>query len=170
MVEVARTRCPTLVASATEECTKFITILSLLGQCHRIYNQNFIAESQCRELGNLNTSMPTNKANILLLYTAQFMDQFRTPFPDCSIPIKMHLVEEVVWARQTHVGFGLMGEQGAESIHARFNTLQRTYHSVPDPVQRLMLIVKEHLLIVAPQNAAAIPPPKRVRTANHDKL
>ena len=122
MVEVARTRCPTLVASATEECTKFITILSLLGQCHRIYNQNFIAESQCRELGNLNTSMPTNKANISLLYsetlTAQFMDQFRTPFPDCSIPIKMHLVEEhtVVWARQTHVGFGLMGEQGAKSI------------------------------------------------------
>ena len=98
---------------------------------HQVYNNpiparpvpsdiqpNIIAESQCRELGNLNTSMPTNKTSILLLYTAQFMDQFRTPFPDCSIPIKMHLVEEhtVVWARQTHVGFGLMGEQGAKSI------------------------------------------------------
>ena len=142
MVEVARTQCPTLVASATEECTKFITILSLLGQCHRIYDQNFIAEAQCRELGN-----------------------FKHSFPDCSISVKLHLLEEhtVVWARRTHVGFGLMGEQGAESIHASFNTLQRTYHSVHDPLKRLLLIVKEHLLIVAPQNVAAIPPPKRMK-------
>ena len=93
------------------------------------------------------------------------MDQFRRSFPDCSISVKLHLLEEhtVVWARRTHVGFGLMGEQGAESIHARFNTLQRTYHSVHDPLKRLLLIVKEHLLIVAPQNVAAIPPPKRMK-------
>ena len=45
--------------------------------------------------------------------------------------------------------------QGAESIHAKFNGLQRTYHSVPDKVQQLVLMVKEHLLSVAPQNVAA---------------
>ena len=99
MVEVARTQCPTLVASATEECTKFITILSLLGQCHRIYDQNFIAEAQCRELSNFK-HMATNEANI--------------PFGH-------------------------------------------------DPLKRLLLIVKEHLLIVAPHNVAAIPPPKRMK-------
>ena len=60
------------------------------------------------------------------------------------------------WTRRKHVGFGLLGEQGAESIHARFNTLLRTYHSVPDKVQQLVLIVKEHLLSVAPQNVTAI--------------
>ena len=37
--------------------------------------------------------------------------------------------------------------------------LQRTYHSVHDPVRRLSLIMKEHLLPIGPQNVAAIPPP-----------
>ena len=39
-------------------------------------------------------------------------------------------------------------------------TLQRMYHSVPDLVKHLLLIVKEHLLIAALQNVA--PPPKRI--------
>ena len=43
-------------------------------------------------------------------------------------------------------------------------TLQRMYHSVPDPVKHLLLIVKEHLLIAVLQNVA--PPP----TANQDRL
>ena len=74
---------------------------------------------------------------------ARFMEDFRSSFPDRSIPVKMHMLEEhtVPWARKTHVGFGLLAEQGAESIHARFNDLQRTYHSVPDNVRRLVLIV-----------------------------
>ena len=45
--------------------------------------------------------------------------------------------------------------QGAESIQARFKGLQRTYHSVPDKVLHLVLMVKEHLLSTAPQNVAA---------------
>ena len=36
--------------------------------------------------------------------------------------------------------------------------LQRTYHSVHDPVKRLSLIMKEHLLPIGSQNVAAIPP------------
>ena len=56
-----------------------------------------------------------------------------------------------------------VSKEPIESIHARFNTLQRTYHSVHDPLKRLLLIVKEHLLIVAPHNVAAIPPPKRMK-------
>ena len=44
---------------------------------------------------------------------------------------------------------------GAESVHARFNGLQRMYHSVPDKVRQLVLMVKEHLLSMAPQNVAA---------------
>eukprot|EP00731_Ephydatia_muelleri_P023365 Em0015g948a len=130
MVEVAKAKCPALVASATREQTGFRRSLSLLRQCHQIYDQNYIDESQCNEL------------------------------------VKMHMLEEhtVPWARKTHVGFGLLGEQEAESIHARFNGLQRTYHSVPDKVQQLVLMVKEHLLSVAPQNVAAIPPlTKRIK-------
>ena len=97
--------------------------------------------------------------------TAQLMEHFRSSFPNCSITLKMHMLEEhtVPWAKRTYVEFGLLGEQGAESIHARFNSLQRMYHSIHDPVERLSLIMKEHLLSIAPQNVAAIPHPKRVK-------
>ena len=37
----------------------------------------------------------------------------------------MHLLEDhaVQWANTYHDGFGLLGEQGAELIHAKFNRL-----------------------------------------------
>ena len=53
------------------------------------------------------------------------------------------------------VGFGLMGEQGAESIHA---DLKRRFSGMPDPVERLRCTVKEHHLRCSPQNIAAKPP------------
>ena len=56
------------------------------------------------------------------------------------------------------VGFGLMGEQGAESIHADFNNLKRRFSGMPDPVERLRCTVKEHHLRCSPQNIAAKPP------------
>ena len=40
-------------------------------------------------------------------------------------------------------------EQGAESIHARFNTLQRTYQCIHNKVDRLLSIVKEHSLSIS---------------------
>ena len=70
------------------------------------------------ELGNFE-HMATNEANIKYCIkktlTDQFMNQFRRSFPDCSISVMLHLPEEhtVVWARQTHVGSSLMGEQEA---------------------------------------------------------
>ena len=54
-----------------------------------------------------------------------------------------HLLEDhtVLWAKNTKVGFGLLGEQGAESIHARLNlpaliikrTIQYMTSLVPRP-------------------------------------
>ena len=45
-----------------------------------------------------------------------------------------------------------MGEQGAESIHTYFNGLGRTYSSIPNRVDRLRLIMKEHLVHTSPKN------------------
>lgn len=74
------------------------------------------------------------------------------------------LEEHVVpWLRMWHAGFGLMGEQGAESIHAYFNSLKRTYHGVPDPVKRLKHMMKEHFLHIAPSNVANRPTPRKKR-------
>ena len=42
-------------------------------------------------------------------------------YPEVTVSIQMHHLEdhEVQWANTYHAGFGLLGEQGAESIHAK---------------------------------------------------
>ena len=93
----------------------------------------------------------------------EFMTFFRESFPQATVPIKMHLLEDhaVPWAKSFHVGFGLLGEQGAESIHAKFTRLSLSYTAITDKVQHLLCIVKEHLISISPQVVAAIPPPKK---------
>ena len=90
----------------------------------------------------------------------EFMTFFRESFPQATVPIKMHVLEDhaVPWAKSFHVGFGLLGEQGAESIHAKSTRLST---AITDKVQHLLCIVKEHLISIFPQVVAAIPPPKK---------
>ena len=91
---------------------------------------------------------------------------YRNTYPEATVPLKMHLLEDhaVQWANTYHVGFGLLGEQGAESIHAKFNRLGSVFAPIRDRVENLLCIVKEHLLSIEPQLVAAIPPPaKRVK-------
>lgn len=87
------------------------------------------------------------------------MNYYRETFPKQTVLPKMHMLEEhvVPWLRRWHIGFGLMGEQGAESIHAYFNGLGRTYQGIPDRVTRLKRMMQEHLLHVAPANIDAKP-------------
>ena len=54
---------------------------------------------------------------------------YRETFPDASVLPKMHMLEShvVPYFKQWGVGLGLMGEQGAESIHAAVNGISRAY-------------------------------------------
>ena len=56
-----------------------------------------------------------------------FLGYYRRVFPDT---VKMHMLEEhlVPFHREWRgIGFGLMAEQGAESIHKEFNTLMHRF-------------------------------------------
>ena len=88
-----------------------------------------------------------------------FMTYYRSHFSSSVTP-KLHMLEEhvVPWIRRWGVGFGLLGEQGAESIHKYFNSLKRTYSGIPDDLQRLKQMMVEHHLHVAPANTTARPP------------
>ena len=79
-------------------------------------------------------------------------------YPEATVP---HLLEDhtLQWANTNHVGFGLLGEQGDESIHAEFNRLGLAFGGIKDHMQNLMCIVKEHLRSIESQLVAAIPPP-----------
>ena len=78
----------------------------------------------------------------------------------------MHMLEEHVipWVRKWKFGLGFHGEQGAESIHAAFNTLQRTYSSVPNPTNRLKCMLKEHHTQASPYAKEQQPPIKKMKT------
>lgn len=88
-----------------------------------------------------------------------FMQFYRINFPTATVTPKMHILEAhvVPFLRRWHIGFGYLGEQGIESIHPYFNTLGRTYNSIKQPAQKLLLMLKEHMLHVSPMSVAARP-------------
>jgi len=94
------------------------------------------------------------------------MSHYRQNFPHATVLPKMHFMEEhmIPWLKRWQVGFGLMGEQGAESIHANFNSIERSYKSIPNKVDRLRCVMHEHHLRTAPVNIALQPPAKRYKT------
>ena len=68
---------------------------------------------------------------------------------------KLMLEDHVVpFLQRWKVEFGFLGEQGAESIHARFNSIRKNYSNMPNSVTRLEAILKEFLSQVCPQNIA----------------
>ena len=95
---------------------------------------------------------------------------YRENFTEATVIPKMHMLEEhvVPWLEKWHVGFGLMGEQGAESIHKQFNSLSRTYSSMPERVERLKQMMVEHLLHAAPDNESLRPLVKK-RKKTHEE-
>ena len=61
---------------------------------------------------------------------------------------KMHILDDhiVPWMRRWRLGSGLIGEQGAEFIHAHIMKLEKVHRGIPDDVERLEYIMKEHIL------------------------
>ncbi len=67
----------------------------------------------------------------------------------------------VPFLREWKIGLGFLGEQGAESIHARFNTIRCNFMNMPNKVERLECIMKEHFNQVCPDNIVRLPQTKR---------
>ena len=57
-----------------------------------------------------------------------FMEYYRTEWPNGSIPPKLHMLEDHAtdFVEKWKTGFGMYGEQGGESIHNEFNQLKVT--------------------------------------------
>lgn len=77
----------------------------------------------------------------------------------------MHILEDhvVPWIRRWRLGSGLMGEQGAESIHAHIMKLERVHQGIPDDQERLLYIMNEHILESDPALTSLRPSPKKRR-------
>ena len=98
----------------------------------------------------------------------EFMSFYRTNFPKATCLPKMHMLEDhmVPWLRQWRVGCGYMGEQGAEALHANFNTCERSYSNMRDRVKRIKTVLQNHHMQILPQNVDLLPPPIKKRKAS----
>lgn len=98
------------------------------------------------------------------------MSYYRENFPQATILPKMHLMEDhiVSWVKKYRVGFGLMGEQGAESIHAEVNSIKASYRTIPDREKRLHHIMQEHHRRLCPVLIQQQPPIKKRKLLRKD--
>ena len=67
----------------------------------------------------------------------EFMAYYQEEFLQATVTPKLHSLEDhmVPWLQRCKVGF--LDVQGAESTHAKFNTLRDTYRTMPDKRKRL---------------------------------
>ena len=98
------------------------------------------------------------------------MEFYRREFPRATVLPKLHIMEEHVapWVKRWRVGAGLMGEQGAESIHAHFKRLERIHQGIPNDVDQLKFIMKEHQLESEPSLNSLRPHPKKGKKNDSD--
>ena len=91
------------------------------------------------------------------------MTFYREQFPHATVIPKMHILEKHVvdWLNEWKVGLGLMGEQGAESIHAYFNNLKGSYRNIANGVDRLRCMMRTHFIHIAPSTITCRPSVKR---------
>ena len=95
----------------------------------------------------------------------EFLKYYRESFPHASILPKMHILEDhmVDWVKKWRIGAGLLGEQGAESIHAHMNRLDSQFCGIVNPLDRLKYIVREQNLEASPSLNMLQPPPKKYK-------
>ena len=72
---------------------------------------------------------------VFITFYTQTYECFHCSLPTVRRTVKMHLLEDhaTELVEATKMGFGSMSEQGAEAIHAQFNSLMMTdscIHSV----------------------------------------
>ena len=153
-----------------EVCSKFKSAFELFAACHCIYDKSAVTDAEIKELSKLTINKITLVIGRQILAgqnVKKFLAFYRANFPYSTVFLKLHVLEfhVVPWMERWMVGLGLMGVQGAESIHRYFNSLEQTYRSIPDQASRLHLMMKEHYLHMAPVHIAQYPPVKKRKIA-----
>jgi hypothetical protein len=130
------------------------------GKCHKGYNSaDYMTDSAIDELG-----MFKEVACYWVILTFNYRERYHIIYGNlqegATVLPKMHIMEDhtIPWLRRYHVGAGLMGEQGAESVHALMMRLNRTYQGIPNATTRLKHIMTEHTLGTNPSLLALRPP------------
>ena len=127
--------------------------------CHLVYmydSAKLLEDTVINELGNHKHqhvyTCNTDSCFLTEINIELFLNYYQDTFPAATVTPKLHMLEDhvVPFLRRWRVGLGFHGEQGAESLHATFNKISRSNLAIPDRVQRLKCVLKEHHLQVSP--------------------
>ena len=148
---------------------RFKRALTLFSKCHHIYNSSQVSDEDIRNLSKCNkvTHAHYNTRFLLTeLHVPEFLTFYREAFPGATITPKLHMLEDhvVPWLEKWLVGFGLMGEQGAESMHASFNNMKLQTRYTNNKLEQINRQMTEHFLRVQPANLALQPEIQRRKT------
>ena len=129
---LARRFSPSINQAAQQIARKFSVAFELFAKCHCVHDKSQVSAEEVTTLGEPITVYLcincTSGKCILLPYSEQsiasFMKYYRETFDKATVTPKLHMLEKhtLPWLKEWGVGFGLMGEQGAESIHRWFNS------------------------------------------------
>ncbi len=113
--------------------------------------------------------IPKDEIPIIQTEIDDYMNYYRQTFPDVNIILKHHLLEDHVteWLERWQFGFGLFGEQGFESIHAKMNTIEDSKRGFSDDVKRGIAVLKSHLISTNSYILSEVPQIKRRRRKLH---
>ena len=146
------------VTTTAERCNS-VQLSNEVATVRDRYNTLFSLYGRCRKLFSHCNAMSPEEIQTLEDSIAEFLRHCREEIVHRNlghITPKLHLLEAhtVPAIRRLRVGLGLLAEQGSESIHARFNELDRNYHSIPNALKRLEAVAKQHVVSTLPQHAA----------------
>lgn len=170
VVTTAQNRCPPLIHKAKFVQVTFQKGFRLFAATREIYDSGrALTDTDITDLGKYKPIREFLMLHFfpIEIHIDQFLEFYRDSFPKATITPKIHMLEDhmVDFFRNWKVGLGFLGEQGAESIHARFNSIRRNYVNMPNRVQQLEYIMKEHFNQICPDNIVRQPSkPKKRKT------
>ncbi len=115
--------------------------------------------------------VPSSNLPVIQEAIDSYLEYYRREFPNSSIPVKYHILEDhiVDWLRRYPFGFGLLGEQGAESVHAFVNRITPNYHAVRSSEKQQQLIVEDQHLKCSPHLVGLVPEPNQQKNTAKSK-
>ena len=137
-----------LLLDAEQMQARYSSLMKSYAICSRAFSQcTAVTEEQIK-------AFEAEVKTFMSLVRAEIRDRLNKP-----ITPKLHMLEchTAPCMRRFGVPLGLLGEQGGESIHARFNNLRSACDNMPNKVDRLRVLETQYLTSTLPYYRKLIP-------------
>jgi len=156
---IVQARCPELTPLANTISARYNALMSSYATCRSMF-------SHCQPVDEDELDKLQKEVTKFLQLCRKDVVARKLGF----ITPKLHLLEEhtVPMMRRLRVGLGLLGEQGAESLHSSLNSLESKFKNIPGELLRLKSVADQHLLTTTDEAQSLAPRPQsRKRKADH---